>query len=121
MKIPFQPVSLDQTGKSGGTAQAEQGADVQWNREALLYEAMRATSAYPVVFQPKPMGNQYLVDGGISDNLPVNLLMASGVPQVLAIDLSSPYQPPKKRDLIEIASHSLTIMPVSYTHLKPKQ
>ena len=85
-------------------------ADVQWNREALLDEAMRATSAYPVVFQPKPMGNQYLVDGGISDNLPVNLLMASGITQVLAVDLSSPYQPPKKKDLIEIASHSLTIM-----------
>lgn len=85
-------------------------SEVQWNKDTLLYQAMRATSAYPVVFQPKSIGDQYLIDGGIADNLPVNLLMAAGAAQVLSVDLSSHYQAPRKKDLIEIASHSLTIM-----------
>ncbi|MCI9273544.1 MAG: hypothetical protein HFE39_06255 [Clostridiales bacterium] len=84
--------------------------DVHWTQNALVHEAMRASSAFPVVFRPKKHGELYLVDGGVADNLPVNLLLASGVERVLAVDISSHYEMPKRRDIVEIASHSLSIM-----------
>ncbi len=83
---------------------------VQWSTGATLGEAMRASAAYPVVFCPKKIGDMCLVDGGVTDNLPVNLLRAAGEENVLAVDLSEDYVMPERESLVEIASHTLSIM-----------
>ncbi len=84
--------------------------NVQWSADMLVCEAMRATSALPAVFQPKMIDGMYLVDGGVADVLPVDLLVAAGVPNVLAVDVSECYKMPERMNIIEVASHSLSIM-----------
>ncbi len=83
--------------------------NVKWFTQARVCEVMRATSALPVIFRPKEIEGMCLVDGGISDVLPVDLLIAAGEPNVLAVDVSADYRVPKRIDLVNVASHSLGI------------
>lgn len=83
---------------------------VKWVTQIRLCEAMRATSALPAIFQPKMLDGMCLVDGGVTDVLPVDLLIAAGEPNVLAVDVSDYYKMPKHINMLEVASHSLAIM-----------
>ncbi|MCI1956638.1 MAG: patatin-like phospholipase family protein [Oscillospiraceae bacterium] len=83
---------------------------VKWVTGARLSEVMRATSALPAVFRPKMLDGMCLVDGGVADVLPVDLLIAAGEPNVLAVDVSEYYKMPERINLLEVASHSLAIM-----------
>ncbi len=83
---------------------------VKWNAGVKLCEAMRATSAIPGVFQPKMLENMCLVDGGVTDILPVDLLLAAGSPPVLAVDVAESYKMPDRITLPEVVSHSFSIM-----------
>lgn len=83
---------------------------VKWKSDVLVCEAMRASSAFPAVFKPKLIDGMCLVDGGVTDDLPVELLMAAGERNVLAVDVSKEYQPPKSNNLFEITTHSMSIM-----------
>ena len=83
---------------------------VQWQADALLCQAMRASASFPGVFRPMEMGGYCLVDGGVTDNLPVDLLIAAGERKVLGVDVSEEYEMPKNKNLMEVASHSLTIL-----------
>lgn len=83
---------------------------VRWTTEMPLCRAMRASAAVPAVFRPVMQEDMCLVDGGLTDNLPVSLLLAAGERNVLAVDVSEEYEPPKTENIIEIASHSLTIV-----------
>lgn len=84
-----------------------------WRNDVLLSQAMRASSAYPSVFQPKDLGLMRLTDGGVTDNLPVNILMATGETNVLAVDLSGEYPQSKTGNIIEVVSNSFTIMRIN--------
>lgn len=83
---------------------------VQWEADVQLCHAMRASCAIPAVFQPKIINNMCLVDGGVTDVLPVDLLIATGEKNILAIDLSDDYKEPDNNNIIEVATHSLSIM-----------
>ena len=52
----------------------------------------------------------FLVDGGVTDILPVNLLQAAGIRDVLAVDIGGDYEAPSDRSVMEVASHSFSIM-----------
>ncbi|MBE6906802.1 patatin-like phospholipase family protein [Marasmitruncus massiliensis] len=88
----------------------KQSETILWQSDVLLSEAMRASIAVPTVFRPKQIGNLYLVDGGVTDVLPVNLLLAAGEANVLAVDISEQYKQLKNQNILEIASRSLSIM-----------
>lgn len=85
-------------------------ANTKWVTQGKVCEAMRATSALPVAFQPKRLNGMCLVDGGIADVLPVDLLAAAGEPNILAVDVSENYTVPKSVDAMAVAAHSLCIM-----------
>ncbi|MBT5872605.1 MAG: hypothetical protein HOH43_04225, partial [Candidatus Latescibacteria bacterium] len=51
-----------------------------------LAEAMRASAAVPVIFSPVPKGSGLLVDGGIVEPLPVDLVREMGADVVLAVN-----------------------------------
>ncbi|MBQ6749451.1 MAG: patatin-like phospholipase family protein [Bacteroidaceae bacterium] len=53
-----------------------------------LAEAMRASMAIPLVFKPVKMGNMRLVDGGVLNNLPVDVARDMGADFVIAVDLT---------------------------------
>lgn len=83
---------------------------VKWKSNILISEAIRASCAFPAVFKPKLIDDLCLVDGGVTDVLPVDLLLAVGEKNVLAVDVAENYTMPKNQNLIEISSHSLSIM-----------
>lgn len=84
---------------------------VVWRRGEDLVRVIHASSAVPAIFSPVAMGSLYLVDGGVTRALPVDLLLAGGSRRVLAVDLEEPYEmPANRRNLFEIASHSYSIM-----------
>ncbi len=59
-------------------------------REGLVAEAVRATVAIPGLLAPLERDGQRLVDGGLLNNLPANVLHEMGADVVLAVDVSSP-------------------------------
>lgn len=81
-----------------------------WSTNGLLCEVMMATSAVPAVFRPRALEDALLVDGGVTDNLPVDLLIAAGVPNVLAVDICRRYKIPERNNLLETTAHSFAIM-----------
>lgn len=83
---------------------------VRWSTGLRICDTLRATSAVPAVFSPKEIGALCLVDGGVTDVLPVNLLIAAGEPNVLAVDAGEAYQMPEHINVFEVASHSLSVM-----------
>ena len=52
-----------------------------------LYKAIRASMSVPEIYEPVKWGNVYLVDGGVINNLPVDVVKAMGADIVIAVDL----------------------------------
>ena len=70
-------------------------ADIVTGEEVILDqgslpEAMRASMAVPGVFTPVKLQGHLLVDGGIVNNLPVDVAKQMGADVIIAIDISSP-------------------------------
>jgi len=79
LPIPFRAVATDLvTGEavilSGGS----------------LPDALRASMSVPGIFAPVRIDGRLLVDGGMSNNLPVNVVREMGADIVIAVDISSP-------------------------------
>ena len=54
-----------------------------------LARAMRASMAFPAFFDPLVEGEQYLVDGGLVNNLPVYIARDLGYSRILAVDVGA--------------------------------
>ncbi len=52
--------------------------------------AMRASMAIPAAFAPREIDGRLLVDGGIVDNLPIDLVRQMGADIVIAVDIGTP-------------------------------
>ncbi|MBD3179748.1 MAG: BamA/TamA family outer membrane protein [Candidatus Latescibacteria bacterium] len=70
-------------------------ADLETGRARVIGEgdlalAMRASMSIPVVFAPRQVEGRLMVDGGISRNLPVDVVREMGADIVIAVDISSP-------------------------------
>lgn len=84
---------------------------ILYRDDAPLYLAIRASIAIPVVFSPCRIHGQILVDGGVTDGMPVAPLKKMGAPKVLAVNIGYSGQ---RRDtvdtIIEIGNQTLDIM-----------
>lgn len=70
--------------------------------------AMRASMAVPFIFSPVKWGEHVLVDGGLLNNLPVDVVRNMGANIVIAINISSPLGEVKSSSsFLEIASQSI--------------
>lgn len=79
--------------------------------DVVTSEAVRASCAFPVVFKPKMFRGRRLVDGGITDNIPVDVLKKMGADKILAVNLGYSGQTNEDVDnIFEIASQSINIM-----------
>lgn len=56
-------------------------------REGPVAPALLATTALPALFPPVPYGDMLLADGGILNNLPVDVAYEMGAQRVIAVDL----------------------------------
>ncbi|MTI94124.1 MAG: patatin-like phospholipase family protein [Firmicutes bacterium] len=76
-----------------------------------LVDALRASTAIPGVFSPVKKHGRTLVDGGVVDNLPSEVLRAMGANRVLAVNLGYPGQQQKSLDnAFTIAAQAVDIM-----------
>jgi NTE family protein len=57
-----------------------------------LEQALRATMAIPAVFTPVEQGDRVLVDGGLLNNLPVDVARSMGADVVIAVDVGAPVE-----------------------------
>ena len=78
-------------------------------REGNLAKAVCASAAVPGVFVPVEIGSRTLVDGGITENVPISLLdeMGAGITIGVSLNGSQHYSPPK--DMIAIMSNAIDI------------
>jgi len=78
LAIPFRAVATDLV---TGEAVVMSGGS--------LADALRASMSVPGVFAPVRIDDRILVDGGMSNNLPVNVVREMGADVVIAVDISS--------------------------------
>ncbi len=67
------------------------GDQVVLNQGSLV-DAIRGSFAIPYIFKPYPVGEHLLVDGYLSDPLPVGVAMKEGADVIIAMGFESPYQ-----------------------------
>jgi len=79
LHIPFRAVATDLV--SGEEVVLSSGS---------LSDALRASMSVPGVFAPVRIGGRLLVDGGMSNNLPISVVREMGADIVIAVDISSP-------------------------------
>jgi NTE family protein len=67
-------------------------------KSGTLSRAVRASMAIPGIFKPVNQDGMKLVDGGMMNNFPVDVVKKMGADIVIAIDLQQSEQKPKKPD-----------------------
>jgi NTE family protein len=76
-----------------------------------LTTAMRASMSVPGVFAPVDYRDQLLVDGGLVDNLPIDVARSMGVDILIVVDAGYPLQPGKNlNSLPSITNQMLAIL-----------
>ena len=100
LRIPFRAVTTDLvTGKRIVISNGD------------MTEALRASMAIPLLFSSMQRDSMQLLDGGLVDNLPVDVAIAEKADIVIAVDMVSPLRPKSKLNAPwEIADQITTIM-----------
>jgi NTE family protein len=89
-------------------ADVETGEMVVFNRGPLL-PALMATSAFPIVFSPVRYQERWLVDGGVLNNFPVDIVRHMGAERVLGVTVPSSVKLPleEERERIRLSPRAL--------------
>ena len=69
-------------------------AELVVHRRGPLYEAVGGSMSLPGLIAPHIRGNRMLVDGGVLNNLPVDVMAARGEGPVIAVDVTNRFEPP---------------------------
>ncbi|VTM08675.1 patatin-like protein, PlpD [Pseudomonas aeruginosa] len=100
LAIPFRAVSTD----------IATGEKVVF-RKGHLPQAIRASMSIPAVFAPVEIDGRLLVDGGMVDNVPVDVAREMGVDVVIVVDIGNPLR--DRKDLatvLDVMNQSITLM-----------
>jgi len=89
LKIPFTAVATDMIGKR----------EVHY-RSGSLFRALRASIAIPTVFTPVREGRSQLVDGGVLNPLPLNLIHRDPDDIVVAVNINANI--PARNNIIQV-------------------
>jgi NTE family protein len=100
LPIPFRCVATDLvTGKS------------HVFQDGPLGEALRATMSLPAVFNPIKTNGSIYADGGLLNNLPVDVVKQMGADIVIAISLSAPgFQAGTNPSMLSVMDRSMSVM-----------
>ena len=100
LPIPFRAVATD----------LETGAAVILH-DGDLTTAMRASMAAPGVISPVERDGRLLVDGGLVENLPIDIARAMGVDVLIVVDAGFPLQPRERlNSLTSVSNQALAIL-----------
>ena len=80
-------------------------------RKGHLPQVIRASMSIPAVFAPVEINGQLLVDGGMVDNMPVDVAREMGVDIVIVVDIGTPLRGRKQLNTVfDILNQSITLM-----------
>jgi NTE family protein len=100
LPVPFRAIATD----------LETGQAVVMDSGDLV-TAMRASMSAPAVFAPVERNGRLLVDGGLVDNLPVDVARAMGVDVLIVVDVSFPlYSREQLASPLEVTNQAFAIM-----------
>lgn len=100
LKIPLTAVAVDIV-----TAQP-----VYLNSGSVA-QAVRASASIPGIFEPLIIDERMLVDGGVCDNLPADVVREMGARTVLAVDLNSESSDGEKpKNLIDVTFQTFSVL-----------
>ncbi len=100
LAIPFRAVATD----------LSDGSKVVLDRGNLA-DAIRASMSVPGAFTPVDIDGRTLVDGGIVDNLPIDVARELGASRVLAIDVSMPLDVAEQdRSVFGVAIQTINVL-----------
>lgn len=99
LPIPFRCVAADLV----------QGREVVFSR-GPLFDALRATMSIPGVFAPLRLGEQVLVDGGVLNNLPIDVAKKMGADVIIAVRIEAADPNSSYENLIAVVKRSLGVM-----------
>jgi NTE family protein len=100
LPIPFRAVATD---LETGAARVFASGD--------LVTAMRASTAAPAVFAPVELDGRLLVDGGLSENLPVDIVREMHVDVLIVVDVSFPLIAAKDlKSALSVSNQMLAIL-----------
>jgi len=85
LKVPFAVVATD----------AQSMEEIVINRGSVV-EAVRACVSMPVIFTPVKWGDRFLIDGGVTNPLPVDVVRNMGAEIVIAVNVLAAAQPKKR-------------------------
>jgi NTE family protein len=96
LPTPFRAVATD----------LETGEAVVLDRGDLT-QAMRASVSAPGVFAPVERDGRLLVDGGIAENLPIDVARSLGVDVLIVVDVGFPLLPRERLDSVPTISNQM--------------
>jgi len=100
LPIPFACVGTDLVSKKKRVFQ-----------DGSLAQALRATMSLPGIFTPVRTGDSVYVDGGLLDNLPVDVAQQMGADLIIAVHLQSkPLEPAEPLSSVSVLSRSISVM-----------
>ncbi len=98
--------------------------DLNWGGRVILdggsiAKAVHASSAIPGVFEPVSYLGKLLVDGGVVDNIPIDVARAKGADVVVAVDISENVGNVNIKNVLDVILQSTNIMfAVNVDHLR---
>ncbi|MDH0287493.1 patatin-like phospholipase family protein [Pseudomonas sp. GD04087] len=100
LAIPFRAVATD----------ISTGEKVVFSK-GHLPQAIRASMSIPAVFAPVEVNGKLLVDGGMVDNIPVDVARQMGVDVVIVVDIGNPLLDRKQlTTVVDMLNQSVTLM-----------
>ncbi|MBH3310708.1 patatin-like phospholipase family protein [Pseudomonas mosselii] len=100
LPIPFRAVATDITS----------GEKVIFRR-GHLPQVIRASMSIPAVFAPVELDGRLLVDGGMTDNIPVDVVREMGVELAIVVDIGTPLRNRKQlATVVDVLNQSITLM-----------
>ena len=87
----------------------EEGRSVTFDSGSLV-DAIIASTALPGVFPPYPIGDRLFIDGAISEQLPLKVVLEAGADTIYVMAVSVPSPPTGRRTPLRILRHSVTIL-----------
>lgn len=80
-------------------------------RRGHLPQVIRASMSIPAVFAPTEIDGRLLVDGGMVDNIPVDVARDMGVDRVIVVDIGTPLKPRKELiTVVDVLNQSITML-----------
>jgi len=80
-------------------------------KEGDVVEAIRASMSIPMVLAPVRSGEYRLIDGGVADNIPIELARDLGAEMVIAVDVRSKlYEPNELKNMLTVADQVINIL-----------